>query len=181
MAQGGWRGTELPALGTTGQTEVPTSPRKAASTLLLKPSTPSLLPGKLPPNTSMSLTTHEVPKKHLGDAVHELLTPGHCWIGQPPAGRSPAALRSLQGGSGQDANKQQEARERQGTSRPNEEIQDKQRERLSVPNHNRNHVHPRGAHSLACTQAMRDDLRQPTPIPTLQHRLTSRKDKKTPA
>lgn len=101
------------------QREVPTSTGKAASTLLLKPSTPSLLPGYLPPNTNMSLATHAVPEKHLGDAGREPLTPGYHWRGQPLAGRSPAALQSLQGGSRQDTNKQQEARERLGTSRPN--------------------------------------------------------------
>lgn len=112
--------------GCQGQTEVPTSPGKVASTLLLEAPTPSLLPGKLPPNTNMPLATHAVPEKDLGDAGQEPLTPGQCWRDQPPAGRSPAAPRSLQGGSGQDANKQQEARERLRTSRPNAEIQDKQ-------------------------------------------------------
>lgn len=61
-------GEELPVLGAAGQTKVPASPRKAVFTLLLDPSTLNLVPGKLPPITTMSLVFWAVPEKHLGDA-----------------------------------------------------------------------------------------------------------------
>lgn len=48
-----------------------------------------------------------------------------------------------------------------GTSRLNARIQDKQRECLSLPNHNKNHLHPRGAPAWLARRPCQTDTQNP--------------------
>lgn len=150
-------GEMLPVLGALSH---PTSPRKAVFTLLLNPSMSSLVPGKLPPNTTTSLAPCAVPEKHFGDAGGD----PRAVLGRAvPARRSPAAPWHPQGRMQTTSRKRGRGWEHQGQMQKSK-INSKS---LSVPSQNR--ITPtRGEPELA-----------------LQHReqgwLTPRDSRKAPA